>query len=175
MAHPTNRPYRVGMARGPQRYIEPDEIYTDMARGETRRIPREFGWTWNPVNGLGATNASSQSILDDVFKVIVDGGKKVADDTKRSVEDRASSGIEDFLNSTPGRALLDKVKAKAAEGVTDVVKDQAPNLILLAVAGGAVGGALSEKLGKIGTLGALLLAGWAALQIVNAKVPEPRR
>jgi hypothetical protein len=169
-------PYRVGMAREAQRYIEPDEIYTDMSRGPATRIPRQFPFSWNPVNGLGATNdASSSGLLDDVFQSIIDvgteTGKEVIGDGKKSIEDRASQGIEDFLNSTPGKQLLDKVKDKAAEGVTGVVKDQAPNLILLAVAGGAVGGAISAKLGKAGTIMALVVAGWATMQIVNAKVP----
>ncbi len=170
-----NRPYRVGMAREAQRYIEPDEIYTDMARGAVTRIPRQFPFTWNPVNGLGqvgASEAQSASIVDDFFNSITETGDKVVDDTKKSIDDRTASGIEDFINSTPGRQLLDKVKGKAAEGVTEVVRDQAPNLILLAVAGGAVGGALSAKLGKAGTIGALLVAGWAVTQIVNAKVPK---
>lgn len=168
-----NRPYRVGMAREAQRYIEPDAIYTDMSRGAATRIPRQFPFTWNPVNGLGdAQSAQTAGLLDDFFDAVVDTGKKTGRDVVEDVENRAGSGIEDFLNSTPGKQLLDKVKSKAAEGVTEVVKDQAPNLILLAVAGGAVGGALSAKLGKAGTIGALLVAGWAAMQIVDAKVPK---
>lgn len=179
----TNRPYKVGMDRPQGRYIEPDAIYTDMAPGRPTRIPREFPYTWNPVNGfatrgLGATpsGASSQGFVEDVFDAIVDvgkeTGKKVVDDTKSNLTDGGSKAVEDFLNNTPaGKLLLDKVKQKAADGVTGVVKEQAPNLIVLAVAGGAVGGALSAKLGKVGTIGAIGLALYCAFQIYNAKPP----
>ena len=57
------------------------------------------------------------------------------------------------------------------DGVVEVVQGQAPNLILLAVAGGAVGGALSAKLGKTGTVLALVVAGWAGYQLLNVKAP----
>jgi hypothetical protein len=162
------------MARPAQRYIEPDAIYMDLQRGAPTQIPAEFGWTWNPVNGLGASDATSANVIDDVFSSIVRGGGEVVDDTRKNVEDKASSGIEDFLNSTPGRALLDKVKSKAEEGVTEVVKENAPHLMILAVAGGAVGGALSAKLGKIGTVGAIALALFAGHQLLNAKVPAKK-
>jgi hypothetical protein len=189
------------MARQQQRYIEPDEIYTDMARGSRERIPREFPYSWNPVNGYTAYNTararSSQGygdatewatdsvgglgagFLEDAFSNIVSAvtetGQKTAEqvvgDTKKSAEERAAQGIEELLRGGPGQALLAAVEKKAAEGVTAVVKDNAPNLIMLAVAGGAVGGALSAKLGKTGTVLALLVAGWAGVQLLNAKVP----
>lgn len=171
----SNRPYRVGMARESQRYIEPDAIYDDLRRGPPTQIPARFGFTWTPVNGLGAA-AAPAGFVDDVFDAIVKEGSQagsgIVQDGKSSIEDRSSKAIEDFLNSTPGKQLLDRVKSKAADGVTEVVKEQGPNLIMLAVAGGAVGGVLSEKLGKAGTIGALLVAGWAALKIMNAKPPQ---
>jgi len=163
-------PYRVGMARAQQRYIEPDRIYTDMARGERTRIPSEFGFTWNPVNGYAP--AQVHGVAEDLFNAAINAGRGVVDEgTKKvtgDVKDTLSKGAEDFLNSTPGKQVLDAVKAKAAEGVTDVVKKQAPNLIMLAVAGGAVGGALSAKLGKTGTVLALGVAGWAVMQLLKA-------
>ncbi len=166
-----NRPYKVGMARPAQRYIEPDEIYSDMTRGAPTSIPRQFPYTWNPVNGLGAT-AKDPNVFEDIFNTLVTAGGGVVSDAKGSVEDRAKEGIEDFLRAGPGVVLLEMVEQKAAEGVTKVVKEQGVNLILLAVAGGAVGGALSSKLGKTGTVLALATAGWAAMQILNAVAPK---
>lgn len=173
-----SRPYRVGMAREPQRYIEPDAIYEDLSTGPRERIPRRFPFSWNPVNGLGATEDQqfqSASIIDDVWSVVKDTGteasKGIVDDTKKSVEDRVSTGVEDFINSTPGKKFLDKVEQRATEGVTGVVKQNAPYLMLLAVAGGSVGGALSSKLGKTGTVLALAVAAWSGWQLLNAQVP----
>lgn len=155
------RPYRVGTQRAPQRYIEPDAIYEDLRRGAPTEIPREFPYSWNPVNGLG-------DVGTDFLNLVKNVGSGVANDTKTSVENRASSGVSDFLRSGPGKELLTAVEGKAADGVTKVVVKQAPNLMMLAVAGGAVGGALSAKLGKAGTIGALLVAGWATMQLLDA-------
>lgn len=153
-----------------QRYIEPDEIYPDMGRGRPQQIPAQFPFTWTPVNGLGAA-AAPASFFDDVVKSITDVTRGVQEDVTKDVSERAKQGLEDFLEKDPaGRALLDKIKQKAAEGVTEVVKKQAPNLMMLAVAGGAIGGVLSEKLGKTGTVLALFVAGWAGYQLLNAKV-----
>ncbi len=172
-----NRPYRVGMARPNQRYIEPDAIYPDLRRGERTSIPAQFPFTWNPVNGLGAPDVQSQGFLDDVFNAVIDVGKDatkgVIDDGKKSAEDRAKQGIEELIRSGAGKALLEAVEAKAADGVTKVVKQQGVNLILLAVAGGAVGGVLSEKLGKMGTVLAIATAGWAGMQILKGVAPPP--
>jgi len=166
----TNRPYRVGMARASQRYIEPDAIYTDMVRGQPTRIPAQFPYTWTPVNGLGAVTPAG--FIEDTFNKIVQAGgdaaKGAAGDVIDSAKDRATTGIQDVIKGTPVEELLLKVEQRAADGVTKVVKKQGVNLILLAVAGGAVGGALSAKLGKTGTVLALGVAGWAAMQILNA-------
>lgn len=159
------RPYQVGMQREPQRYIEPDVIYDDMRRNERVTMPPQFPFTWTPVNGLGATGG----LVDDVFNAIKDVGQGVARDTQQSVKDRASSAIPDLLKSTQGKALLDAVEKAAQNGVVKEVKKNAPNLMLFAVAGGAVGGALSSKLGKTGTVLALATAGWAAWQLMNPK------
>lgn len=169
----SNRPYRVGMARPAQRYIEPDAIYNDMGRGRSTQIPREFPYTWNPVNGLDGLGAGNP--IEDIFNAVVGAGKNVVEAGKGAAADQGKQAMLDALNSTPaGRALLDTIQQKAADGVTDVFKKQSPNLILLAVAGGAVGGALSAKLGKTGTVLALGVAGWAAMQILNAvSTPAP--
>ncbi len=175
----SNRPYRVGMAREGQRYIEPDEIYTDMARGRSTSIPARFPFTWNPVNGLGGTGlgdatatAASSNPISDVFNSLINAGEGVVGSGTKSADDAAKQQMLDFLNNTPaGNALLSTVKQEAADGVVGVVKANAPNLIMLAVAGGAVGGALSAKLGKAGTLGAIGVAIWAGLQLMKAKPP----
>lgn len=159
----SKRPYRVGTQREPQRYIEPDVIYDDLRRGARTSMPPQFPFTWTPVNGLGATSG----FVDDVFNAVKDVGQGAADDAKRSVSDRAGAAIPDLLRSTQGRALLEAVEAAAQQGVVKEVKKNAPNLMLFAVAGGAVGGALSSKLGKTGTVLALATAGWAAWQLMN--------
>lgn len=164
--HDPNRPYRVGMDRPQGRVLTPDEIYPSLRRGPSTSIPAEFGWTWNPVNGLGGVGSHHVgSALDDLFRGIVSDGSQ-------SVEDRTSQAVEDVLRSGPGKELLTAVENKAAVGVTKVVKAQAPNLMLLAVAGGAIGGTVAFKLGKAGTIAALLVAGWAGYQLLNAKVPK---
>ena len=162
----------LAMARLNQRYIEPDAIHTDMVQGAPTRIPAQFPYTWNPVNGLGAAEAAPAGFMENVWNTIVNVGKGAAGDTEKVITDKAKQGAEDFLNNDPvGKLILDKVKAKAMDGVVEVVQGQAPNLILLAVAGGAVGGALSAKLGKTGTVLALVVAGWAGYQLLNVKAP----
>lgn len=155
-----NRPYKVGMARPQGQVLTPDEVYPSLRRGGPTSIPREFGWTWNPVNGVPAFGGLGGP-LDDFLRDVSD-----------SAEGNTSKAVEDMLRSGPGKELLNKVEQKAADGVVKVVKDQAPNLMMLAVAGGAIGGAVSEKLGKAGTLAAIGLALWAGYQLLNAKVPK---
>jgi hypothetical protein len=158
----SKRPYQVGMQRASQRYIEPDEIYADLRRGERTSLLPQFPNTWTPVNGL----------VDDVFNAAKNVATGVASDTQKSVSDRASSAIPDLLKSTQGAALLKAVEGAAQEGVVKEVKRAAPNLIMLAVAGGAVGGAVSAKLGKTGTVLALGVAGWAAWQLISPPAPK---
>lgn len=174
-----NRPYRVGMARVGQRYIEPDAIYLDMQRGDRARIPREFPYTWNPVNGFsgtglgrvpgfGATDtltAQSSNPVNDLLNVI----NQVASSGGAAAGDASKTALLNALNNTPaGRALLQTIEAKAADGVGTLFKKQAPNLLLLAIAGGAIGGVAAQKLGKAGTVGAIGLAIFAVFNIFNA-------
>jgi hypothetical protein len=161
----SKRPYKVGQQRPVQRYIEPDAIYDDLRRGERTSMPPNFPFTWTPVNGLGTTSG----FVDDVFNAVKDVSSGVAKDTQQSVTDRAGAAIPDLLKSTQGRALLKAVEDAAQAGVVKEVKKNAPNLVLLAVAGGAVGGAVSAKLGKTGTVLALVTAGWATWQLLNVK------
>lgn len=185
MAYPRpTHPYRVGMARQPQRVIEPDAIYEDMQTGPPTRIPREFPYSWNPVNGFdarstGESRAQSSARMGGLFDDLIKAGQDLAsgtvDDAKKVVGDRGSQAVQDFINSTAGKQLLDKVQDKATEGVTTVVKQQGINLIMLAVAGGAVGGAISSKLGKTGTVLALIVAGFAANRIIKAVAPPAKK
>jgi hypothetical protein len=163
----SKRPYKVGTQRAPQRYIEPDVIYDDMRRNERVTMAPQFPNTWTPVNGLDGTSG----FVDDLFNAVTNVGREVVQDTKNSVTDRASSAIPDLLKSTQGKQLLQAVEAAAQDGVVKEVKKNAPNLMLLAVAGGAVGGALSAKLGKTGTVLALVAAGWASWQLMNPAPP----
>jgi hypothetical protein len=177
------RPYRVGMQRPNQRYISPDEIYDDMPSSAPVEMPRQFPFSWNPVNGLGARPRELGgnlrltidhdvnglgSVTSDFLNLVQNVGSGVVNAGGGAAKDKASSEIESFLRSSAAAPMLKAVEEKAAEGVTKVVKKQAPNLMLLAVAGGAVGGAVSAKLGKIGTIGALLVALYAAREILKA-------
>lgn len=169
----TTRPYRVGTARPEQRYIEPTEIYEDLRSGPSTQIPRAFPYSWTPVNGL---SLSSSNPIDDLFNA----GKTVVHDVVKSgsdaVKDQAGKSAEDLINDSPGgKALLDAIKAKAQEGVVEEVKKNAPNLMLFAVAGGAVGGAVAAKLGKIGTIGAIGLAVWAGWQLMHPAPPAVKK
>lgn len=163
----THRPYRVGMARPVQRYIEPSEIYEDLKRGRSTSMPDNFGYTWTPVNGLGDVGA----IQDDLLKF----GQGVLEAGLDAAGQQAKTGIVDFINSTEGKKLLDAVESSAREGVVKEVKKNAPNLMLFAVAGGAIGGVLSAKLGKTGTTLAVLLAVWSGWQLVNAGSDTPKK
>ena len=161
----SDRPYRVGMARPVQRYIEPTEIYQDLKRGRSTTMPDNFGYTWTPVNGLDGVGV----IQDDLLKF----GQGLLEAGLDAAGDKAKTGIVDFIKSTEGKKLLDAVENSAREGVVKEVKKNAPNLLMFAVAGGAIGGALSAKLGKTGTVLAIGLAVWSGYQLMNPEAPTP--
>ena len=165
----THRPYRVGMARPVQRYIEPTEIYSDLKRGRSTTMPPNFGYTWTPVNGLDGID-SMGAIQDDLLKF----GQGVIEAGVAAGGQKAKEGVVDFISSTPGKQLLDAVENKAREGVVKEVKKNAPNLMLFAIAGGAIGGALSAKLGKTGTVLAIGLAVWSGMQLMNPSAPPKK-
>lgn len=149
----SDHPYRVGMARPVQRYIEPTEIYEDLKRGRATTMPPDFGYTWTPVNGLG-------SVADDLMKTASD-----------ALSQKAKEGAASFVESAAGKQMLDAVQASAREGVVKEVKKNAPNLIMFAIAGGAIGGIVSQKLGKVGTALAVGLAVWSGMQLMNPSEP----
>lgn len=160
----TTRPYRVGMARPAQRYIEPDEIYTEMVRGSPTRIPARFPFTWNPVNGLGSLEVNG--FVDD----LIHAGQGIVDDTTQAAKDQGKQAVLNSLNNTPaGRAFLQTVQDQAQQGVVKVVAAQAPNLIVLAVAAGVVGGAIASKTGKLGTGLALAVGVFAGIRLLSGK------
>lgn len=144
----SDRPYRVGMARPVQRHIEPAEIYSDLKRGPATTMPDNFGYTWTPVNGLDGLG--EPDIIDAVQLPV-----------------GASAGKETLIVPGAEKKLLDSVQDSARQGVVKEVKKNAPNLMLLAVAGGAIGGVLSNKLGKTGTAIAVGLAVWSGWQLMN--------
>ena len=172
-------PYRVGMTRAPQRYIEPDEIYEDMNLGPHVEMPREFPYTWNPVNGLGSTSGGGRrrrvngGSVDGFFDDLVSAAKGVVASGSAAAADPSGAAVQSFINSPAGQQLLNKVQDKAAAGVTNVVKQQGVNLIVLGVAAGAIGGAFAARFGKLGTLIALAGGGLAIAQIMNATAPPP--
>lgn len=138
-----SRPYRVGMARPAQRVIEPTEIYSDLRAGQSTTMPENFGYTWTPVNGL-------EGAAEQVLKV----GEKL---------------IEKPAGGQPP-ALLPPAAAPAADPVAQAqqeIKKSTPNLMLLAVAGGAIGGLMSKKLGSTGTTVAVALALWSGWRLMN--------
>lgn len=160
----SDRPYRVGMARPVQRYIEPTEIYSDLKHGASTTMPDNFGYTWTPVNGLGGVEVGA--LQDDLLKI----GQDILNAGAGAAGDKAKEAIINFINSTEGKRLLKAVEDSAREGVVKEVKKNAPNLMLFAIAGGALGGAISAKLGKTGTALSIALAVWSAYQLMN---PEP--
>ena len=81
----SDRPYRVGMARPVQRYIEPVEIYEDLKRGRATTMPDNFGYTWTPVNGLGGVGA----LQDDLLKI----GQGIIEAGAGAAKDKAKEGI----------------------------------------------------------------------------------
>ena len=147
------------MARPVQRYIEPTEIYSDLKRGRSTTMPDDFGYTWTPVNG----------IPEDLLKF----GKDLLDVGLDTATDKAKTGVVDFIKSTEGKKLLDAVETSAREGVVKEVKKNAPNLLMFAVAGGAIGGVLSAKLGKTGTALAIGLAVWSGYQLMKPEEAAP--
>jgi len=75
-----------------------------------------------------------------------------------------------FLTTPTGQAMLRQIEEKAKAGVTDAAASNALNLMLFALAGGAIGGTLFK--GPMGTLAAAVLAFWAGNRILaNIKNP----
>lgn len=83
-----------------------------------------------------------------------------------------ASSFNAFLTTPTGQAMLRQIEEKAKAGVTDAAASNALNLMLFALAGGAIGGTLFK--GPAGTLAAALLAFWAGNRIL-ANVRQPQQ
>lgn len=106
-------------------------------------------------------------LFEDLFGDIVKGGQKVVTET-------GSKAIEDLLRSGEFGKVLDKVEEKAREGVKAEAKKNALNLAMLAVATGAIGGAVLR--GKAGMVIAAGITVFAISRIVGGQEPaKPKR
>jgi len=75
-----------------------------------------------------------------------------------------------FLTTPTGQSMLRQIEEKAKAGVTDAAAANALNLMLFALAGGAIGGTVFK--GPWGTVAAAALAFWAGNRILaNIKAP----
>ena len=81
-----------------------------------------------------------------------------------------SQSFNAFLTTPTGKSMLQKIEDHAKAGVTEAASANAVNLMLFALAGGAIGGTVFK--GPIGTLAAAALALWAGNRILgNIKSP----
>lgn len=84
-----------------------------------------------------------------------------------------ASSFNAFLTTPTGQNMLRQIEEKAKAGVTDAAAANALNLMLFALAGGAIGGTLFK--GPVGTLAAAVLAFWAGNRILaSVKAPAPQ-
>lgn len=117
--------------------------------------------------------------LDDLFNVVrdavTDTGREAVDRAKDVVEDRGTSEVQNFLNSTGGKVLLQAVEKKAQDAVVKEVSKNAIALFALAISGGAIGGFVFR--GKAGLGVATGLAVWSVYMIAggSASAPAPKR
>ena len=78
-----------------------------------------------------------------------------------------------FLTTPTGQNMLRQIEEKAKSGVTDAASANALNLMLFALAGGAIGGTLFK--GPVGTLAAAVLAFWAGNRILASVKSPPQQ
>lgn len=80
--------------------------------------------------------------------------------------DPMGEAMANALLSTPaGQTMLLQIEEKAKAGVAEAASQNALNLMLFAVAGGAIGGTLFK--GAWGTVAAVALAAWAGQRILE--------
>lgn len=77
----------------------------------------------------------------------------------------AASSWEAFLTTPTGQQMLSKVQQSAQEGVQKAASENAINLMIFALAGGTVGGALFR--GPLGAAAAVALTLWAGKRIID--------
>jgi len=114
-----------------------------------------------------------RKVLDDVLREVTDGAKDTVNESiergKQVVADRGASAVEQILRSTEFQQVLVKIQDATEERVTEVVAKNALNLMLLAVAGGTLGGIVFK--GRVGVVTAAGLAVYAGSKLMQgAKV-----
>lgn len=70
-----------------------------------------------------------------------------------------------FLATPTGQQVLYRIEERARAGITQAASNNAVNLMVFALAGGVVGGAIFK--GPLGTLAAGGLALWAGIRILD--------
>lgn len=70
-----------------------------------------------------------------------------------------------FLATPTGQQVLYRIEERARLGITQAASDNAVNLMVFALAGGVVGGAIFK--GPVGTIAAGALALWAGIRILD--------
>lgn len=116
-------------------------------------VRRPLGGLWDDV-----VNALNPVVTDTVDQVTNVG------------KEQSSKLVQDFINSTEFKVVLQKVRAEAEAGVVDQVKKNAPQLLMFTLAGGAIGGTLFK--GTIGVLLAGGLAAYAGYSLVTAAAAQ---
>ncbi len=114
---------------------------------------------------------AGQKLVNDVTKT----GTQVVKTGQQAVKDNGASLAEELIRSTAFSEVLDKVEEKAKAGATEAVKAEAGknalSLGMLAIATGALGGAILR--GKAGKLAALGIGALAVSRILAAQAPSP--
>ena len=103
---------------------------------------------------------------DNIIDMIVDEGTKTAKGGVKRLTDLAPNAIEDVLRSTQFRKVLEAVETQARQAVVVETQKNALNLMLLAIAGGAVGGYIFR--GTFGALAASAIAVYAGAQLLDS-------
>lgn len=70
-----------------------------------------------------------------------------------------------FLATPTGQQVLYRIEERARSGISKAATDNALNLMVFALAGGVVGGAIFK--GPVGTMAAGALALWAGVRILD--------
>jgi hypothetical protein len=106
---------------------------------------------------------------DDLIDMIIDTGTKTATNAAKKgvskITDIAPGAVDEVLRSSQFKQVLEAVEARAREAVVVETKRNAINLMLLAVAGGAIGGFVFR--GVTGTVAASAIAVFAGYQLMT--------
>lgn len=117
------------------------------------------------ARGLGAIS------LTDIWNIIAPPAEQVVEDVKDSVIGGGANVVDQILQSSQFKVVLDKVQDAAEKGVAEKVKENAPALMGLAIAGGAIGGAVFR--GPIGVVAAGAIAVGAGYKLLTSVAPPP--